>query len=59
MISVLKDNIEGKKDAKESEHKFISAYGDQCLNKNKPILIDMKEYQKNYETEYKKRKISW
>ena len=56
MISVLKDNIEGKEDAKESEHNFISAYGDQCVNKNKPILIDMKEYQKNYQTEYNKRK---
>ena len=37
MISVLKDNIESKEDAKESEHHFISAYGDQSINNNKPI----------------------
>ena len=58
MISVLKDNIESKEDAKESEHYFISAYGDQSINNNKPILIDMKEYQRNYQKEYNKRKKS-
>ena len=58
MISVLKDNIESKEDAKESEHHFISAYGDQSINNNKPILIDMKEYQRNYQKEYNKRKKS-
>ena len=58
MISVLKDNIESKEDAKESEHYFISAYGDRSINNNKPILIDMKEYQRNYLKEYNKRKKS-
>ena len=58
MISVLKDNIESKEDAKASEHHFISAYGDQSINNNKPILIDMKEYQRNYQKEYNKRKKS-
>ena len=56
MISVLKDNIDSKQEAKESEHHFINAYGDQCINNNKPILIDMKEYQRNYHKEYNKRK---
>ena len=57
-ISVLKDNIDSKQEAKESEHHFISAYGDQRINNNKPILIDMKEYQRNYQKEYNKRKKS-
>ena len=57
-ISVLKDNIDSKQEAKESEHHFISAYGDQCINNNKPILIDTKEYQRNYQKEYNKRKKS-
>ena len=48
MIRVLKDNIESKEDAKESEHHFISAYGGQSINNNKLILIDMKEYHHNY-----------
>ena len=50
--------IDSKQEAKESEHHFISAYGDQCINNNKPILIDMKEYQRNYQKEYNKRKKS-
>ena len=58
MISVLKDNINSKQEAKESEHHFISAYSDQCINNNKPILIDMKEYQRNYQKKYNKRKKS-
>ena len=58
MISVLKDNINSKQEAKESEHHFISAYSDQCIINNKPILIDIKEYQRNYQKEYNKRKKS-
>jgi hypothetical protein len=43
---------------KKYRHYFISAYGDQKINNNKPILIDMKEYQRNYQKEYNKRKKS-
>ena len=58
MISVLKDNISSKQEAKESEHHFINAYGDQCINNNKSIIIDMKEYLRNYQKEYNKCKKS-
>lgn len=55
-ISVLKNNLENKEQAFECEYNFIKAYGDETINKNKPMLIDAKEYQRNYQAEYRKNK---
>jgi len=54
-LMILKNNIQTKQEAKKCEYDFICAYGDDAVNKNKPILIDMKTYHKEY---YLKRKQS-
>ena len=54
-LMILKNNIQTKEEAKKCEYDFICAYGDDAVNKNKPILIDMKTYHKKY---YLKRKKS-
>ena len=55
-VAVLKDNILSKEDSKSSEYYFIQAYGSECINKNKPILMNMKEYQLIYQSEYRRKK---
>ena len=55
-VAVLKDNILTKQEAKSSEYFFIKAYANECVNKNIPILVDMKEYHQNYQLEYKRKK---
>ena len=52
-ISVLRDKIKTKEETKKAELNFIDAYGDMCINKNRPILIDMAEYQKIYQKNYR------
>ena len=52
-ISVLRDKIQTKEETKKAELNFIDAYGDACINKNRPILIDMAEYQKIYQKKYR------
>jgi len=52
-ISVLRDKIQTKEKTKKAEFSFINAYCDTCINKNKPILIDMVEYQKIYQKNYR------
>ena len=42
-----------KEETKKAELNFIDAYGDACINKNRPILIDMAEYQKIYQKNYR------
>ena len=54
-VAVLKDGIFSKQDAKSSEYHFIQAYGSECINKNKPILMNMKEYQLIYQSEYRRK----
>jgi len=54
-VAVLKDDILSKEDAKSAEYHFIEAYNNQCINKNKPILMNMKEYQMNYQSEYRRK----
>ena len=54
-IAVLKDDILSKEDAKSAEYHFIEAYNNQCINKNKPILMNMKEYQMIYQSEYRRK----
>ena len=45
-----------KEQAKRSEYNFIEAYGDKCVNKNKPMLINKEEYQKVYQLNYRNNK---
>ena len=52
-ISVLRNKIQSKEETKKAELNFIDAYGDMCINKNRPILIDMAEYQKIYQKKYR------
>jgi len=52
-ISVLRNKIQSKEETKKAELNFIDAYGDMCINKNRPILIDMAEYQKIYQKNYR------
>ena len=55
-VSILKDNIMTKEEAKVAELNFINSYGDACVNVNKPMLISMKEYQKFYQKNYNEKK---
>jgi len=48
-ITVLRDKIKRKKETKKTELYFIEAHGYIAVNKNRPILIDMAEYQKIYQ----------
>jgi len=57
-LLILKNNIQTKQEAKKSEYDFICAYGDDAVNKNKPILIDMKTYHKKYYLQRKNSIIS-
>ena len=54
-VAVLKDNIFNKDDAKSAEYYFIKANEHQCANKNKPILMNIKEYQMIYQSEYRRK----
>ena len=55
-VSVLKDNILTKEEAKVAELNFINSYSDSAVNVNKPMLCSMKEYQKVYQKNYNERK---
>ena len=54
-VAVIKDNILSKEEAKKAEYHFIEGYSDQVVNKNKPILMNMKEYQMIYQSQYRRR----
>ena len=45
-----------KEEAKKAEFHFIEGYGNKCVNKNKPMLIDKEEYQKIYQLNYRNNK---
>jgi len=49
---VLRDKIQTKEGTKKAELNFIEAYSDIAVNKNRPILIDMAEYEKIYQRNY-------
>ena len=51
---VLEDNLENKVKAKEREAFHMGVFEHSVVNKNRPILIDIKYYQKAYQKEYKK-----
>ena len=55
-ITVLRDNILTIEETKLAELSFINAYGSHVVNVNKPILCDMKTYQKIYQKEYNNNK---
>jgi len=55
-VSVLKDRIATKEQAKIDELNFINSFGDSAVNVNKPMLTTMKEYQKEYQKKYNERK---
>lgn len=58
-ITVLLDKIDNKEQAKIKERDFMTAYGDACINLNKPIIgMTIQQYQKIYQKEYKIRKAS-
>ena len=52
---VLEDNLENKVKAKEREAFYMGVLQHSVLNKNRPILIDMKDYQKVYQKEYRQK----
>ena len=52
---VLEDNLENKVKAKEREAFYMGVLQHSVLNKNRPILIDMKDYQKAYQKEYRQK----
>jgi predicted GIY-YIG superfamily endonuclease len=54
-VDVIRSNLT-KEEAKKSEFHFIEAFGDKCINKNKPMLIDKIEYQKIYQLNYRNNK---
>ena len=55
-VSILKDNILTKEEAKVAELNFINSFGDSAVNVNKPMLCSMKEYQKIYQKNYNEKK---
>ena len=52
---VLEDNLENTEKAKEREAFCMGVFEHSVVNKNRPILIDMKDYQKAYLKEYRKK----
>ena len=52
---VLEDNLENKVKAKEREVFFMGVYKHSVVNEKRPIQIDMKDYQKAYQKEYRKK----
>jgi len=55
-VSVLRKDILTKQAAKEAEYNFIKGYGADCVNKNTPVLVDFKQYQRDYHSNLRKRK---
>lgn len=54
-VDVIRNNLT-KEEAKKAEFHFIEAYGDMCINKNKPMLIDKEQHQKIYQLNYRNNK---
>ena len=52
---VLEDNLENKEIAKEREAFYMGVFEHSVVNKNRPILVDMKDYQKAYQKEYRNK----
>ena len=54
-VDVILSNLT-KEEAKKAEFHFLEGYGNKCVNKNKPMLIDKTEYQKIYQLNYRNNK---
>ncbi len=52
---VLEDNLDNKLKAKERELFYMGVFEHSVVNKNRPMLVDMKDYQKAYQKEYRKK----
>ena len=48
--NVLRKDILTKEAAKQAEYNFIKGYGADCVNKNTPVLVDFKQYQREYQS---------
>ena len=55
-VSVLRKDILTQQLAKQAEYNFIKGYGADCVNKNTPVLVDFKQYQREYKANLRKRK---
>jgi predicted GIY-YIG superfamily endonuclease len=55
-VSVLRKDILTKEAAKQAEYNFIEGYGEDCINKNTPVLVDFKQYQREYQSNLRIRK---
>jgi len=55
-VSVIRKDILTKQAAKEAEYNFIEGYGADCVNKYTPVLVDFKQYQREYQANLRKRK---
>ena len=55
-VSVLRKDILTKQAAKEAEYNFIKGYGADCVNKKTPLLVDFKQYQREYQHNFRKKK---
>ena len=55
-VSVLRKDILTQQLAKQAEYNFIKGYGSDCVNKNTPVLVDFKQYQREYQANLRKRK---
>lgn len=54
---VLEDNLE-KENVKEREAYFMDVFQTSVVNKNRPMLIDMKDYQRDYQKRYRELKTN-
>jgi predicted GIY-YIG superfamily endonuclease len=55
-VSILRKDILTKEAAKQAEYNFIKGYGADCVNKNTPVLVDFKQYQREYQANLRKKK---
>ena len=55
-VSVLRKDILTKEAAKQAEYNFIKGYGADCVIKNTPVLVDFKQYQREYQANLRIRK---
>jgi hypothetical protein len=51
---VLEDNLVNKAKTKERKAFYMGVFEHSVVKKKRPILIDMKDYQKAYQKEYRK-----
>ena len=55
-VCVLRKDLMTKQLAKQCEYNFIKEYGADCVNKNTPVLVYFKQYQREYQANLRIRK---